>query len=103
MLPASAFVSPTLHERTVTIGGETVAAHFRELTGVEFIRLYQAEEAGGEEARARAACALVAATLCEPDGSPTLTMDQALTLSAPALAALAAAARSVNEAKSGNG
>lgn len=102
MLPQSAFVSDTIHAREVQLGGETVTLHFRELPGVEFVKLYRIEHDGNEEAKAGAACRLVAASLCNPDGSPALTFEAALKLKAAPLAALAAAARAVNEGDAGN-
>lgn len=102
MLPASAFVTDTIHAREVVIDGQPVELHFRELPGVEFIKLYRIEQTGSEDAKAGAACRLVAASLCEPDGKPALTLDEALKLKTGALSALAAAARAVNEGDAGN-
>lgn len=91
------FVSSRVHERPVTLpDGSTHALHFRELPAVEFIKFSSQRHGGSEDAQAAAAVRLVAASLCDADGKPAMTLERALTLKTDALNALFEAVMSVN-------
>lgn len=97
MLPDSLFVSALVHQRDVTLpDGSTHPMHFRELPAVEFIKFSNAHRSGSEDAKAGAACRLVAASLCEASGKPAMDLDRALTLKPDALNALFSAVMEVN-------
>lgn len=97
MLADSFFVSPRVHEREVELpDGSKHTLHFRELPAVEFIKFRNTTLAGSEDAQAGATCRLVAASLCDADGKPELTLDRALTLTSLALKALFQAVMAVN-------
>lgn len=89
MLDDSFFVSQSLHERPVTLpNGSTHRLHFRELTAAQ-VRGYQiAERSQDEEVQAGAIAKLIAASVCEPDGSPAMTYERARTLKPQAANAL---------------
>ena len=75
---------------------QKVRLHFRELPAVEMIKYRDAIDSGDDEKRAAAAVRLVAASLCEPDGSPAMTWERALELRAGPLNALFSAVLEVN-------
>jgi len=65
------FASKNVHADTVTLpNGDKAQFHVRELPDVEFRKLYQ------ENDRAK----LIAATICDEDGKPVLTVAQAAQL-----------------------
>lgn len=103
----SLFVSPLLIEREVDFGhGKKLCLHFRELPAVEFIRFHSTLNDGSEDAKAGAAAKLIAASLCNPDGSKAMTPEKAMTLKTSALNALFGVVMAINgnaETESGNG
>lgn len=95
MLDESMFVSDDLHEREVQIGkSKKVKLHFRELPAVEFIRnnLSQSDP----DVHAGAVAKLIAACVCNPDGSPAMSYEKALTLKQRALSAIYAVVMEIN-------
>lgn len=96
MLDDALFVSATLHARPVTVVGTTITMYFRELPAIEFIRFHDGQSVPDPEARAGAAARLVAAAISNPDGTPAITYDKALTLKSPALTAILAEIMKVN-------
>lgn len=102
MLPESAFTSDALTERSVKINGAEVILHFRELPAADWIKFHATVSTGSEEARAAAACKLIAASLRNPDGTPAMSEEKALTLKTGPLNALFEAVRAVNEGDAGN-
>lgn len=104
MLDDSLFVSAELHEREVQIGkGKKVRLHFRELPAVEFIRFHSTTTDADADTRAGAAAKLIAACVCNPDGSPAMSYEKALTLKTGALNAIFAVVMEINGSQSGNG
>ena len=96
-LPASFFVSATIHERRVKLGdGEEHVLHFRELPWAEWHKAADLEASEDEDRRAAAACQLIAASLCDAEGKPAITVADALRLRADVVAAMVAAIRDVN-------
>lgn len=96
------FVSDEIHERTVELGdGSKHVLHFRELSVTELRRFAQAERSDDEDVRAQSVAKLIAASLCDPDGKPAMTVEQAVRLKPKVGNAIFAALMSVND--SGNG
>jgi Phage tail assembly chaperone, TAC len=103
MLDDSLFVSAELHEREVQIGkSKKVKLHFRELPAVEFIRFHSAQSQANADAKAGAAAKLIAACVCNADGSPAMSYEKALTLKTGALNAIFAVVMEINGSESGN-
>lgn len=96
-LHKSFFISPALHERKVLLSdGVEHVIHFRELGGHEFVRFREQQRSDDQEIRAQAVPALLALSVCNPDGSPAMTKDQAMKLKASAMSALMTACMEVN-------
>lgn len=84
------FVSSEIHERQVVLGdGLPHVVHFRELPHSDYKRFIMHCTSSDEDVRAAAEARLVAAGVCEPDGSPALTLEQAVRLRALVLQRLA--------------
>lgn len=79
-------VSQTVHEKTVELpDGKKHVLFFKEMPVVEYRKFQMAEQSADEDVRAGSMAKLIAASLCEADGSPAMTYEQALRLkSAPA-------------------
>lgn len=96
-LPDSFFISPSVHERKVKLAdGKEHVLHLRELPWAEWHKAAALETSADEDERAAAACSLIAASLCEADGKPALTLKQALQLKPAVVAALVSEIRAVN-------
>lgn len=101
MLDESLFVSDALHEREVQIGkSKKVKLHFRELPAVEFIRSNLSQS--DADAHAGAVAKLIAACVCNPDGSQAMSYEKALTLKQGALNAIFAVVMEINWGEPGN-
>lgn len=96
-LPSAFFVSDELQPRTVKMpDGSEHVLHFRQLPAVEFRRFVFAENSADETTQAGSAAKLIAASLCDPDGKPAISYQQALKLNAAATKSLVEAVMSVN-------
>lgn len=92
------FVSDKLHEKTVTLPDDSEhVLHFREVAAPVFIRFREQQSSADELTRANAVANLIAASLCESDGKPAITVDQALKLNVSAAQALMTAVLEVNQ------
>ena len=101
-LDESLFASAELHEREVEVApGKSIKLHFRELPAVEFFRYHSIATSGDEDANAGAAARLIAAGVCNPDGSAAMTVEKALTLKSAPLNAIFRALLEVNNADAG--
>ena len=101
-LDDSLFASAELHERDVEVApGKSIKLHFRELPAVDFIRFHGIATGGDEDARAGAAARLIAAGVCNPDGSTAMTLEKALTLKSTPLNAIFQALLEVNNDDAG--
>lgn len=97
MLNESLFVSAQIVEKEVTLAdGTTHTLYFKELPAVEFRKFYIAEQSNDEDVQAASMAKLVAASLCEPDGKPAITVKKALMLKGSALSAIVEAIMQVN-------
>lgn len=94
------FVSTEVHARKVKLAdGSEHDLHFRELPSSEFRRFHLAESSDDEDVRISSMAKLIAASLCEVDGKPAITVKQALQLKPAAANALIDAVLSVNGMK----
>jgi hypothetical protein len=97
MLNESLFVSEKVIEKEVTLAdGTSHKLYFKELPAVEFRKFYIAEQSQDEDVQAASMAKLVAASLCEPDGKPAITVKKALQLKGSALTAIVEAIMQVN-------
>lgn len=96
-LQDSDFAGDAIHERTVTMAdGSKRVLHFRELDSTHVNRYYLWLTSADEEVRAAAAARLIAAGLCNPDGTPALTFERAARLKPMVLKGLVDALQDVN-------
>lgn len=102
MLDKAFYVSTELHEKEVELAdGSKHTLHFKELPAIEFRRFSLAEQSDNENVRATSIAKLIAASLCDADGKPAITFDQALNLKASAMNAIFEAMLEVNGQKKG--
>lgn len=93
MLDPRHFVGTKIHTRKVMLDAEgpEVELWFREVSAAEFRKFQLAERSDDMDMRAASVARLIAASLCEPDGSPAFTYERAAMLKPrPANALLAA-------------
>lgn len=92
------FVSTEVYERKVTLAdGSEHVLHFRELPVTEFRRFALAERSQDEDVRVGSLSLLIAASLCQPDGKPAMTFEEASRLKPAVATALFDAALSVSK------
>jgi hypothetical protein len=102
MLDKSFFVSTDVHAKEVKLpDGTKHTLHFKELAAVEFRRFALAEQSENENIKAASVAKLISASLCEADGKPAITFEQALTLKASAMNSMFEAMLEVNGQKKG--
>jgi tail assembly chaperone len=94
MLNAALFVSETIHEREITLGdGSKHVLHFKEVSAADFRKLQTAKN---DEQADHAASKVIAASLCNADGTPALTAEEAGKLKQGVRLALSLAIADVN-------
>lgn len=98
MLPAHLFIDTArVEERTVELGdGTSEVLHFKHLPNTAFERYAIWTNSADEEVRASAPARLVELGLCDADGKPSLTREQAERLKRPVLLRLVTALLDVN-------
>ncbi|TMS58531.1 hypothetical protein MW7_007350 [Imbroritus primus] len=97
MLNDDFFASDELYERTVMLpNGTEHVLHFKQVPAVEFRKFQLSEQSGDEKKQTESMARLIAASLCEPDGKPALTVEKALRLNTAATTALFAKVLEVN-------
>lgn len=78
MLDKSLFVSTNVQEREIKLpDGKTHVLYFKELPAIEFRRFYLASQSADEDVRVFAIAKLISAALCDSDGKPAVTPEQA--------------------------
>lgn len=105
MLSDSLFVSTEVHERAVKLpNGQTHTLHFRELSEKVFSQYRKALRSEDLAEREGASAFLISESLCEPDGTPAITIEKAAALKPAAMNAIIAAILVVNDlaAETGN-
>lgn len=96
-LPAGLFVSSEVQPREVELpDGSKHTLHFKALPAVEFRRFQLAEFSTDDEKKAASVTHLIAASVCDPDGRPAMTVKDAERLHPLAANALMAAILDVN-------
>lgn len=97
MIDQSFFVSSTAQKRTVELpDGKKHDLFFKEIPAVEFRRFSLAEQSGDENVRVGSIAKLICVSLCNEDGSPAITFEQAMMLKANAMNAIFAEVLIVN-------
>lgn len=97
MLDKSLFVSTEVIEREVELAdGKKHKLFFKELTAADIGRYVNSLNSSDEEAQYMANPKLLALSLCEPDGKPAITVEQALTLKPSVIGPILEALRDVN-------
>jgi len=91
------FVSPEVHERTVELAdGTKHILHFREVPATVFRKFQMDESSDDEDVRANSIARLIAASLCNADGSPAMSVEKAAMLKPNPSNAIFSAVLSVN-------
>lgn len=94
MLDGALFVGDTVHEREITLGdGSKHVLYFREVSAADFRKLQTAKN---DEQADLAASKVIAASLCNPDGTPAVTVEQAGNLKQGVRLAISLAIAEVN-------
>jgi len=97
MLDLSFFASTEVQKREVELpDGNKHILYFKELPAIEFTRYFNAVNSKDEDISLLASAKLIAAGLCEADGKPAVTVEQAATLKPGPLGAILDALRDVN-------
>lgn len=97
MIDQSFFVSSTVQKRTVELpDGKKHDLFFKEIPAVEFRRFSLAEQSDDENVRIGSIAKLICVSLCNEDGSPAITFEQAMMLKAGAMNAIFAQVLIVN-------
>jgi hypothetical protein len=97
MLDKSLFVGDGIEEMDVQLAdGTTHKMYFKEYSGVTFARYALAAQSKNIEQRSLAMAMLISASVCNPDGTLALTLDQASKLKPEGMTALFAAVLKAN-------
>lgn len=97
MLDKSLFVSTEVVEREVELpDGKKHKLFFKELTAADIARYVNALNSSDEEVNVLANPKLLALSLCEADGKPAITTEQALQLKPGVIGPILEALREVN-------
>lgn len=97
------FVSEAVHEREVTLKkGVKRKLFFREVPAIVFRKFQIAERSDDVDVRAGSLARLICAGLCEYDGSPAMTYEQACVLKPAASGALLEVILEMNGQDAGN-
>lgn len=96
MLDASLFVSETVHEREITLGdGTKHKLYFREVSQADFRKLQASAKQSDEQAELSVS-RVIARSMCNPDGSDCITVEQAAKLKPGVRLAISLAIPEVN-------
>ena len=97
MLDKSFFVSTEVKEREITLqDGSKHILFFKELPAIEFNRYWNTVNSKDENERLYGIAKLIAAGLCNSDGTSALTVEQAAQLKPDPLNSIMAALQDVN-------
>jgi hypothetical protein len=98
-LAASFFVSTEIHQKEVELAdGEKHTLYFKELPHVEVRKFQLMESSEDQDVRVLSIAKMIAASLCEADGKPAVTVEQAAQLRASVASKLLMAITDVNAA-----
>lgn len=97
MLDKAFFVSPDVQEKIVSLpNGEKHTLYFKEITGIKFRKFFLSSQSENEDIKDYAIANLIAMGLCNSDGTPALTAEQASELNASGMNAIFMALLDVN-------
>lgn len=97
MLNESLFVSDVIVSKQVKLSdGSEHKLFFKEIPAVEFRKFYIAEQSSDDEVKANSMAKLITASLCNEDGTPAITLKQALRLKGSAMNGIVSAIMEVN-------
>lgn len=97
MLDSRFFVSTEIHQRDVTLpDGSVHTLHFKELPATQYRRFIMAERHADPDVRAASIVTLIAASMCDEQGNPAITLEQAALLRTAASSAIFEAVMDVN-------
>lgn len=97
------FVSEEVQEKTVTLAdGSEHVLYFKEVPATVYRKFLLAENSEDEDVRASSLAKLISASMCEADGAPAMTFEQAKQLKAGVSGKLVDAVLEVNGQKPGN-
>jgi hypothetical protein len=80
MLGKDLFITPVIEERPVALPGGTQKLHFRKVSSFDWERFVECLRSRDPDQRAVATHVLIAASLCEADGSDAITIEKAKAL-----------------------
>ena len=107
MLNDKFFISDTIEEKTVELAdGSKEVLFFKHLPNTDFERYAIWTGSRDEDVQANAAARLLVLGLCEPDGRPAVTLEQAIRIKRPVMLRMFRALMEVNAygtEKPGNG
>lgn len=94
------FVSDKVHEKEVTLSDKSKhTLFFKELSSVEYRKFYFYESSDDEDKRAMSQAYLISVAMCDENGNPVITIDQACRLKNDALLSISKAIKEVNGLK----
>ena len=97
MLNDSLFVSDAVVARQVKLAdGSEHTLYFKEIPAIDFRKFYIAEQSDDEDIKATSMAKLIVASMCNQDGSPAITLKQALKLKGSAMNAIVGAVMDIN-------
>lgn len=99
MLDKDLFVTPAIEERAVALPAGERKLHFRKISSFDWERFVECLRSRDPDQRAVATHVLIAASLCEPDGSQAITIEKAKDLVPDAAAAIYLQALDMNRKK----
>jgi hypothetical protein len=99
-LDNSLFVSDKVHPKEVVLSDKTKhTLYFKELTSVEYRKFYFYESSEDEDKRAISQAYLISVAMCDENGNPVITVEQASKLKNDALISISRAIKEVNNLK----
>lgn len=102
-LPASFFLSDKPRPGDVTLAnGEVHTLHFLDITQEQFSEYHEVRQSPDPLVRAGAVAKIISQSLCNPDGTPALTLDEAVKLKPIVKSAILGRLLDLNSGKSGN-
>lgn len=88
-MDSALFVSDAVQPRDVELAdGSTHTLHFKEYSGTAFAKYAMAIRSEDSQTRSEAPAILIAASVCNPDGSSALTFERACRLKPGAMSAI---------------
>lgn len=96
-LDQSLFVSDSVIEKPVTLpDGTTHTLYFKELPALEYRKFQLAEFSEDDEVKAASLALLISSSLCDQNGKPALTLQEAKRLKPKAMSAIFSAVLEIN-------